>query len=145
LDCKSSQSEKVGNGKIRRGKKMAEAKVTATDDGFTTVSEGNAEPETKIVMEAIGDNFTGIYLGMRDMPANENGAGYQQARFEAEDGSGEIYFVNANYSLRDGLKTVRKGTVTRFTWTDELDTGNANPMRVYKIETKRSGPVRRSS
>jgi hypothetical protein len=114
-------------------KKMASEKAEAmVDDGFVTVSDGQAEQETKIVIDTLGDSFTGKYLGMRDIPT-ANGS-YQQARFELD---GDIYFVNANYSLRDGLSKVRTGTVTRFTWTDELDTGQEMPMRIFKVETKR--------
>lgn len=126
---------------------MADAKTGTApqDDEFVTVSDPqNAEPETKIVFDTIGDNFTGIYLGMRDQ-SNSDGS-YKQARFEAVDGSGEVYFTNANYSLRDGLKTVRNGSKVRITYTDDLDTGQASPMRVFKVEVARkNGPVRRSS
>jgi hypothetical protein len=126
------------------------AKPVSDPIQWNTISEGNAEPETKIVMEEIGDKFRGIYLGMRQMPANENGAGYQQARFEGVDnsginGTGEVYFINANYSLRDGLKTVRTGTLTQFEWVDELDTGQSQPMRVFRVETARIKTTRKST
>jgi hypothetical protein len=101
-----------------------------TDNEFVTVSDGQAEAETKVVFEVVGDSFTGDdYLGMRTIPT-ENGS-YQQARFKNGD---EIFFINANYSLRDGLKTVRIHSRVRMTWTDELDTGQELPMRIFKVE-----------
>jgi hypothetical protein len=138
-------NEKVGRKQIgnkRKGKTMADAKTpaTATDDEFVMVSTGSAEPENKIIFEVIGDSFTGTYLGMRKM---ENADGnYQQARFEKSDG---IYFVNVNYSLREGLKTVRTGSKTRITYVEDLDTGQASPMRVYTVEVARTSRAVRAS
>jgi hypothetical protein len=111
-----------------------------TEYDFTTVSSGEIIPETKIVFDTIGDVFMGRYLGMREVPSNEGS--FKQARFEFED---DIYFVNANHSLREGLSTVRLGTVTRITYTDDLDTGQAQPMRVFKVETARAKGVSKAS
>jgi hypothetical protein len=109
------------------------AKATApADDGFVTVSDGEIVPETKIVFDTFGDKFTGVYLGMREVPSNDGG--YKQARFQVD---GEIYFTNANHSLREGLKSVRNGTTTRITYTSDLDTGMAQPMRVFMVEVAR--------
>jgi hypothetical protein len=109
---------------------MAESKITTPDDEFTIVSDGTQEPETKVVFEVIGDTFTGDdYLGMRTVPSPDGN--YQQARFKNGE---DIYFLNANHSLREGLKTVRIHSRVRLTWTDELDTGQAQPMRVFMVE-----------
>jgi hypothetical protein len=122
--------------------------TNAPVDEWTTVAEGTAEPEIKIVLERMGEFFAGTFLGFREMPSNDQGKGYKQARFDEFDGADnptDVYFMNANYSLVEGLKNVRPGTRTRITWTDELDTGQKNLMRVYKVETARRGAVRRSS
>lgn len=111
-----------------------------TDYDFTTVSTGEVTPETKIVFDTIDDSFTGKYLGMRDVP-NPEGT-YQQARFQ--DGE-DIYFTNANHSLRDGLKNVRIGSIVRITYVDDLDTGQANTMRLYKVEVARGKGVSKAS
>lgn len=117
---------------------MAE-KTEATE--WTTVSDGTTEQDVKIVVESIGEAFTGTYLGMRNVDSADGS--YKQARFELD---GATYFINANHSLREGLKTVRSGALTRITWVDELDTGQAQPMRVFSVETARAkGPVRRST
>lgn len=120
---------------------MADAKITPQADEWSMVSDGSSEPETKIVMEKIGDAFVGDrYLGMRTVPSADGN--YQQARWQNGD---EIFFMNANYSLREGLKNVRIGSKTRVTWVDELDTGQPSPMRVYSVETARRVPGRTSS
>lgn len=98
---------------------------------WTTVSEDAGDPETKIVFDTLGDEFVAdIYLGMREL-SNEQGS-YQQARFEKD---GEIYFTNANYSLRNGLKNVRSGTgPIKLTFSSETDTGQRNPMRNFTVQ-----------
>jgi hypothetical protein len=123
----------------KRKRTMAESKVTVPqDDEFVTVSDGAAEPETKVVFEVLGDSFTGDdYLGLRTVPSPEGS--YQQARFKNGD---ETFFVNANHSLREGLRTVRQHSRVRITWVDELDTGQAQPMRVFKVEVARRNASR---
>lgn len=111
-----------------------------TEYDFTTVSSGEVIPETKIVFDTIDDSFTGKYLGMRTVPNAEGN--YQQARFEND---GEIYFVNANHSLREGLAKVRTGSVTRITYTDDLDTGQPQPMRIFKVEVARAKGASKAS
>jgi hypothetical protein len=108
------------------------ADKTTPVDEFVMVSDGSAEPETKMVFEVFGDQFTGIYLGMRNIPSADGG--YQQARFEKD---GETFFTNANFSIRDGLKSVRNGAKVRLTYVNDLDTGQASPMRVYTVEVAR--------
>jgi hypothetical protein len=106
-------------------------------DEWAVVSEGSSEPEIKIVFDTIGDQFIGTYLGMREMD-NDQGK-YKQARFETDQG---IFFTNANYSMKDGLKSVRIGTVVRLTYKDDMDTGQSQPMRVFSVEAKRNSRVR---
>lgn len=110
-------------------------------DEFVMVSDGAAtEPETKIVMDIIGDEFIGTYIGMREI--SNDGGTFKQARFEKD---GETYFMNANYSLKEGLRTVRNGTKTRIRYANDLDTGQASPMRVYTVEVARRNPTTRTS
>lgn len=114
----------------------------ATDDeDFVVVSNGEVpEPETKLAVEEIGDQFTGEYLGTRKLD-NESG-GYTQARFKIE---GDVYFMNANYSLRQGLSTVRSGQRVRITYMADVDTGQITPMRVYQVEVARPKGVVKSA
>jgi hypothetical protein len=98
---------------------------------WKTVSDpAQTTEETKIVFDTIGDEFVGTYLGMREVDGGENGR-YKQARFAVGD---DLYFTNANYSLRNGLKDVRPGTLTRVEFTSEQDTGQASPMRVFTVQ-----------
>lgn len=96
---------------------------------WKTVSEEGSEEETKIVFDSMGDSFVGKFLGTRQID-NADG-NYTQARFEA---NGEVYFTNLGYSLRRGLSNVRVGSLVRVTWTDEQDTGQASPMRIFRVE-----------
>lgn len=129
-NCNSTPTQITGMEKKMATEKTPE--VTSQNDGWTTVSDGAAEPETKIVMENINDQFVGLYLGMRTIGTGENA--YQQARWEVE-GQG-VCFMNANWSLREGLSKVRARTVTRVTLTDFQDTGKESLMSVYKVEIK---------
>lgn len=110
---------------------------------WTTVSDSSAqEPETKIVFDQIGDEFTGIYLGTRQVePADITERPYTQARFQGVTEDGErtdtVYFTNMGHSLRQGLREVRTGSLVRITYTDDLDTGQASPMKGFRIEVAR--------
>lgn len=121
---------------------MPESKVVpAQDDEFVTISEENAEPEIKVVFEAINESFTfDRFLGFRTVPTDTGS--FQQARFELDE---KVYFMNANHSLREGLKGMPRNTRGRITWTSEQDTGQASPMRVYKVEAARTSPVSRAA
>lgn len=112
----------------------------AQEMNWTTVSEGDQEPETKIVFDSLGDEFTGKFLGTRMVEAQDpNDRPYQQARFEGigENDSGTVYFTNLGHSLRTGLKDVRAGSIVRVTYTDDLDTGQASPMKTFRVEVGR--------
>jgi hypothetical protein len=101
---------------------------------WTTVSTDESQSEeTKVVFEDIGDVFIGTYLGMREIDS-ESGK-YKQARFKDE--KGVIYFINANYDLRQGLKDVRVNALVRIEFTSEVDTGQAQPMKCYRVQTGR--------
>lgn len=111
--------------------KTTENTVPANDE-WTVVSEGQSAPETKIVMENKGDSFVGLYLGMRTIPSPSGD--YQQARWDIPDVG--ICFMNANWSLRQGLAKVRIRTLTRITLADFQDTGQESLMSVYEIAVK---------
>lgn len=118
---------------------MATEKTTPEipqNDEWTVVSEGSSAPETKIVMENKGDSFTGLYLGMRTIPSPSGE--YQQARWENVEGAVGICFMNANWSLRQGLSKVRVRTETRITLADFQDTGQESLMSVYEVAVKGS-------
>lgn len=129
-----------------------------TAEGWTTVTDGAAasqqDPEVKIVFEEHGDSFSGEFLGYRNLTDRESGQRYKQARFRAED-DGAICFTRANHSMQEGLDRVPIGTMTKVTYVDDLDTGQASPMRCYTVQTRGSAatpsidaggrPVRRAA
>jgi len=106
--------------------------TTPQNDEWTVVSEALSEPETKIVMDDDGDEFTGLYLGMREIPS-PSGA-YQQARFDVPEVG--ICFMNANWSLRQGLTKVRVRSEVRIRRTGTQDTGQESPMVIYEVAVK---------
>ena len=111
---------------------MADAKQEMT---WTTVSTtDDAPPETKISFDMLGDEFTGSYLGMRVIEPSDGERPYKQARFEHD---GTFYFTNAGHSLREGLKSVRVGSLVRVTYAQDLDTGQESPMKVFRVEVGR--------
>lgn len=101
---------------------------------WTTVSDGSAAPEqeTKIVFEEYGDEFIGEFLGYRHLTDRVTQQGYTQARFRADDG--EICYVRANHSMKEGLDRVRIGQRTRVCYVDDVDTGMPSPMRSFTVQ-----------
>lgn len=115
---------------------MAQAKGQ-TEPQWVTVSSDQEQEETKIVFDTIGDQFIGKFLGTRTIePSDPSERPYVQARFEGTDG--EVYFTNLGYSLRKGLRDVRAGHMVRVTYSDDLDTGQASPMKVFKVEVSKA-------
>lgn len=106
---------------------------------WTTVSDAEAQEETKIVFEDIGDEFVGEFLGFRELQDQASGQHYVQARFRLDD---EIYFTRANHSLKNGLASVRVGQTVRIVYAADIDTGQASPMRGYTVQVGRAKTVR---
>lgn len=104
---------------------------------WTTVSDGTIEqePETKIVFEEIGDEFTGEFLGYRHLTDRETGQSYTQARFKDTE-TNEICYTRANHSMREGLDRISIGSLTRIVYVDDTDTGMPSPMRTFTVQTK---------
>lgn len=108
----------------------AKAAEVAPDE-WVQVSEDEVA-ETKLTFDRMNEPFTGTYIGSRVIDGDEHK--FFQYRFENE---GFYYFVNGNWSLSQGMKSVRKGQRVRVTWIAEKDTGQLTPMRVYKVEIAR--------
>lgn len=124
--------EPQNNPPNKKSREKEKKMVTKDQDEFAVVSEGTVEPEIKIVFDTIGDEFVGTYLGTRTMD-NVDGK-YIQYRFTHEN---ETYFVNGNYSLREGMKNVRAGAKVRLRYVADIDTGQASPMRAFEVAVAR--------
>jgi hypothetical protein len=99
---------------------------------WVTVSEDEVD-EVKFTFDALGEELIGEYLGTRNL-GNENGT-YTQYRFKL---AGDVYaFVNGNYSLSQGMRPVRIGSMVRITWVDEKDTGQDSLMRIFRVDVAR--------
>jgi hypothetical protein len=103
-------------------------------DNFQTVSNdddwNNVDAESQIVFDTHGDEFIGRYVGM-DAPTPK---GIVQAHFEKD---GTSYFVNAGHDLRQKLAKVPARSLVRIRYTDDLNTGQQTPMRVFDVAHKR--------
>lgn len=106
---------------------------------WTTVSDAEAQEETKIVFEDIGDEFVGEFLGFRQLQDQASGQHYTQARFRQDE---EIYFTRANHSMKNGLDNVRVGQTVRIVYASDIDTGQASPMRGFTVQVGRAKTIR---
>jgi hypothetical protein len=86
--------------------------------------------ESQILFQAWGDEFIGEFNGW-----TETSSGIAQAHFVTPDG---LYFVNVGWSLKQQLKDVKKGTLCRITYVNDQDTGQASPMMIFKVQTRRT-------
>lgn len=104
------------------------------DDGWTEV-----DAEAKIVIEVIGDGFTGRYMGMEQLPDS----GIKQVHItnaEFLDGTplADKAFVNATRDLENKLRNIPIKSMIRVQWISEMDTGHESgtKMRVFKVQWK---------
>lgn len=104
---------------------------------WVIVSEDEVD-ESKFAFDLIGSQLEGEFLGIRTLD-NPDGA-YTQYRFEAADG--DVWFVNGNYNLQQGMRNVRVGSQCRITYVSDKDTGQATPMRIFTVEVARRRPSR---
>lgn len=102
---------------------------TPTDDDEWVTVTREREPETKVTFDVIGDQFTGTYLGTRTIPRDDGN--FTQWRFEAE---GEYYFINPLATLREAFQNIRAGSRVRIEYVDDQDTGQASPMKVFRVD-----------
>lgn len=107
-------------------------------DEWTTVSDGSveSEPEVKIVFEEFGDEYTGIFLGYRNLTDRSSGQSYKQARFQDPTPEATICYTRANHSMQEGLDRVPIGSLTRLIYVSDTDTGMPSPMRTFTVQTK---------
>jgi hypothetical protein len=110
---------------------MASKEVTQ-NDGWMRVSSDEVD-ETKIVFDTLGDEFIGEYIGQRSLK-NDDGE-YTQLRFRNDDG--ELFFTNANYSLKNSFSKIRPGRTVRITFTDEKDVGQRSPLKIFTVDVRR--------
>jgi len=102
-----------------------EKEWTSTDDDWSDAQQ--VAEEFKFDFTEIGDVFIGRYQGMD--PATRNGI--IVARFTKD---GEDWFTVAGIDLVKKLKKVPYGKMVRIEWTDNLDTGQDTPMRVFDVK-----------
>lgn len=86
--------------------------------------------EVQFTFNSPGDVLVGTLIGWSESEGNK----IPQARFDADFGK---CFINCGWSLKLQLKAVKVGTLCRITYVGLQDTGQASPMRIFKVQTKR--------
>jgi hypothetical protein len=105
---------------------------STTADEFTDDAEWeDVETESQIVFDTIGDEFIGEFVGWSESESKQ----IPQAHFKNAEGT---YFTNCGWSLKQGLKDIKKGTVCRLLYVSTQPTGQATPMMIFKVQTKRT-------
>ena len=92
------------------------------------------DAEVQLSFETIGDGFTATFLEMDP----RNSSGIVQAHFENAETLDHEHignaFTNVGRDLETKLKKVPHHRQVRIEWISNLDTGQASPMRVYKVQ-----------
>jgi hypothetical protein len=119
----------------RKDRKMAldteKANGAPANDGWASVNV--EEDGIQIKFDTIGDEFIGEYRGKRTQEMSD-GKTMRQDKFAAD---GVLYFTNSGFDLKKKLDKVRVGQQVRIQYTEDLDTGQASPMRIFAVATKR--------
>lgn len=113
---------------------MATKPAVAQTDGNTYSDEDGwveVPTETQILFPEDGDEFVGVFQGWSSTE-NKN---IPQAHFMNDEmGAG---FINVGASLKQQLKDVKPGTQTRIRRMGTRDTGQATPMVLFKVWTRK--------
>lgn len=112
------------------------ARTAAGSDEFTDVNTDgeweDVETEAQIIFDTIGDEFIGTFDGWSETEGERR---IPQAHFINAEGK---FFVNATWSLKEQLRKVKKGTLTRIRYVaDQPIDGRDVPMKIFKVATKK--------
>lgn len=108
-------------------------------DGWAIVED---EAPTMISFDEIGDVFTGIFRGLREIvPEDESKERFDQATFKSlgTEGldDGELCGINPGYVLTRALKSIPIGNLVRITFMKKVATGQPSDMNSFRVETKK--------
>lgn len=98
-----------------------------------------AVPETgdQIVFDTIGDQFIGLYLGMRSVTVEEKDGRESEFKVLMFTGvDGKPYQINAGWKLESAFESaaVPERAIVRITYVKDVDTGRNDPMKDYRVE-----------
>lgn len=93
---------------------------------------------TMAKFDAFGDVLIGRYDGP-DKVERSDGSTMRQDRFTGTDD--QPYFINTPYQLRQLLKDVPIGYWCRIEYTNDQPTGQASPMKIFALATRRDRPA----
>lgn len=94
------------------------------------------EAGTRIVFDTIGDSFIGRYNGYRTVETAD-GENFKVLTWTGTDG--EPYETNAGYSLEQAFEDLAPGVITRVTYVKDVPTGQASPMKSFRVEVANPG------
>jgi hypothetical protein len=104
--------------------------VSETQWGVHTAASG-----TKVIMDAVGDEFIGTFTGIQHIvPENSDKEEFDQVGFTGTNG--EPYTFPASYKLIRAFKTIDVGTMCRLTLKGLVPIpGQPSPMKDIQIDT----------
>lgn len=97
--------------------------VSADANGWLDVPE-----ESQLSFTEVGQEFIGQFLGW-----SETKTGIVQAHFENAEGA---WFTNCGDNLKRQLKKIQVGWLVRIVYDSDLDTGQASPMKQFRVQYK---------
>lgn len=104
----------------------------ATDDSWKVSEEEWSTVEvapipTRVILDKVGDSFTGVYQGMEHKPFSVH---------IFTDKNGDRFSIGDSLDLARMLEKVRRGTMTRITLRgfERMENGDK---KVYEVQTRR--------
>lgn len=75
---------------------------------------------TRVLFEAYGEEFIGIYQGPKTITPGGNGDPFKLYLFKRDEGSEELFSIGDTFTVRSAMKKVRVGSWVRFTYVDDV-------------------------
>lgn len=98
---------------------------------WDTVQEESA---TRVVFDEYGDSIKGTFIGPEEI-APQNGEPFTLLLLRGDDDV--VYALNSSYKLDQAFGKVNPGDYVRVTYVKEIDTGEASPMKDFKVEVRK--------
>lgn len=131
-------ADNAGNADVEEVDVNLEMVTTAPDDWeFETHTD---QTPTMVEMETPGDTFVGKFVEWRHIVPEKGGDEFDLIIFEGRDGN--PYSLSPSYKLARAFDPSMSGAIPADTWckitlVQMLDTGAKQPMKDYKIQTRK--------
>jgi hypothetical protein len=105
-----------------------------TNDGWNAVQTDDGNDDAILVrFTEIGDEFIAVYSGSGSVRRSDGSEMRQDRFYRTEDGEKVKYFINTPHALKSALDKVRVGNEVRIQYTDDRETGQASPMKLFAV------------